>query len=231
MSKPKLIYNDIPIPQFMDVLSIENPLLPNFEYENDKIVFKDREIKVKCAFNKRGQMSLENQKELIAFLNSSKFSYGKLYLYNDLNNFYMARIKSNGNITGDKRGEIELIFHCKPYKLSKNEFNVTSNVVTYNGDVDVYPTLEIRVTSECTKIIIEMENEEYNGPIEINGNFNSNDVIVVNQANNLITVNDNIRMGIWSVKSKRHKLVKGTTLYTIKSGNIDLIIKYNELNY
>ncbi|MGL5507203.1 MAG: phage tail domain-containing protein [Paraclostridium sp.] len=150
--KNKIIYKDNVLPGFIDVIEIKQTVLPNFQRVSKGIEFTDKKIEVTCRFNKRGQMSLEQKAELIAFLNPLDDEYGTLYLYDDLDNFYEARIDSNLDINGIRRAEFKLEFDCKPYKKSSKEYAIDYNYIAYDGGVPVYPTLELHVTAQCSEL-------------------------------------------------------------------------------
>ncbi len=231
----RIVFNDLQLPKFLDVISIKNPVLPSFEIKNNKTIWKERIIDVEIAFNKRGLIKIHEELELIRWVRGNNFLPSKLFLPNDTSNYYLARLANNIDITGLRRGKMTISFICEnPFKHRHNETKIQNTINTfeidYNGTESVYPTLEINVTSECEEIYINFSNKEYDNFIKLVGNFNQGDKVIVSQYNNHITINGHLRMGIWSLDSKRHKLIEGNNYYVIQKGNVNVNIIYTELN-
>lgn len=233
--RDRIIFNGKPLPNFVDVIGVKTPILPQFEIINNKIVWKEKPVEIEIAFNKRGLIKPQDELELIKWVKGDNFKPSKLFLYNDHNNYYLARLSENLDIDGLKRGKTSIKLICEdPFKYAQEytTINYTANTfdVPYNGTEGVYPTLEINVIESCEEIEIHFKNKEYDNYTKIVGSFNSNDVIILSQYNNRITINDLPRQGIWTIDSKRHKLLEGNNRYEVKKGNINVSIKYQEIN-
>lgn len=230
MLNNKIMFNNKDLPSFVKVKQIKSSILPDFEYTTRDIAYKDRTIEIDCTFKKKGFMDIEQQSEFIDFLSHSA-NEGELVIYNDETSYYKAKLDNNINVEGLKRGELTLVFKTRYYKEKFNTTVINDKVVTYNGQVELYPNLKCTITSACECIKIGFKNGKYNNYIELNGAFNKDEVIVINQESNFVTLNNLDRNSIWNLNSRRHKLVNGKNEYTKLIGNFNLEITYKERNF
>lgn len=231
----KVIFNNSPLPSFLDLIKIDYPILPEFENVNGVFTPKERKIALELAFNKRGLISKQQETELIQWVKGNNFDYSPLVLYNDKDTFYKAKLESPIQSDGIKRAKMNINFICKPYKYSIHEYKCDIRETTkilYKGDGAVMPTITFEVTSACQEILLNITNAKgISNYIKILGEFNSKDIIVIDQVKNRATVNNLVRMGVWALDSKRHKLEYGENTYEVKKGNVNTHITYKELYY
>lgn len=230
--KDKVVFNGLVLPSYLTLVRIDTPVMPDFEYINNKLVPKEREVTLELLFDKQGMINKNQERELLNWVKGDDFKPSKLVLYQDKSKYYLAKLKSKINISGLKRGKLNIDFICEnPFKHSEKKFvnNVNNNTISYSGDEPVYPDIQFQVTAACTKLELTIKNDNYNNSIILNGSFNANDVIKINQNTNKVTINDNVRMGVWDLRSKRHKLCYGTNVYKLITGNANVNIEYQEL--
>lgn len=232
--RSKVLFNNMPLPSFLDLIRIDYPVIDDFEYINGKFVPKGKEIVLEVAFNKRGMITSGQERQLINWVKGNNFDYSPLVLYNDEFNFYYAKLKSSFKVSGLKRGKLEIEFTCLPYKRELYDSTYTVNRVTmpYYGDAPVYPNLRFEVTGACNEIVLNHTDPEGKKTyIKLLGSFNYGDVITIDQEHNKVKINELLRMGIWALDSKRHKLSKGNNKYELVNGHANAKITYREMYY
>lgn len=229
----KIIFNNKPLPDFLDLIKVNMPVLPPFEVVRGKRVYKDRPISLELAFNKQGLISESQEKQLIDWLITEN-EKAELIIYNNKNVFYYAQIANEINIQGFKRAKFTIEFISDPFKFSRRIYvqDITDdNEINYLGDIPTYPNLTFKVTNACSEIVLNFKNGVNEKPkyIKLHGEFNSKDIITIDQEHNKVLINGELRMGIWSLDSKRHKLEKGNNFYTLERGNCQVEVNYKAL--
>ena len=224
-----IVFNGVCIPKWITVNRIWYKILPTFSIDesteeggiNRKKVTKVIQVEFSC--DRRMVISREYEVELIKWLKGDGFKYSKLILPNDVNSYYMAKVKNNIDIEGTLRrakGTIE--FLCIGNKIEEDINSVALNSnreIYYPGTADVKPKIKIRVSSQVSEIKIGIQNNSYNNFIKLVGNFNQNDTIEVNMTTNKITKNGIVDLTIMSLDSYFHRLVPGENIYTISNSN------------
>ena len=213
-----IIYNDIPLPNFIHIRNVSIQLLPN---KNKRV--NERLIKIAFYIRKKGLMDKYIEREFINWLQGGKEEYSKLSLPNDHSSYYSAKVDNTIDIDGTfKKGEGTIEFLCIGNKIEEDINSVALNSnreVYYSGTADVKPKIKIRVSSQVSEIKIGIQNNSYNNFIKLVGNFNQNDTIEVNMTTNKITKNGIVDLTIMSLDSYFHRLVPGENIYTISNSN------------
>ncbi|MGL4731252.1 MAG: phage distal tail protein [Clostridium sp.] len=217
-----LYFNDVKKPSWVKVSNISTTLLPQNGQKN---------IVVDFFFKKSTLLSIEKIIEFQDWIKGDDFKPSKLVLPNDLNSYYIATVKNTVDLNGaNRKGTGKIEFSCSP--ANRIEFEVQKNTLNnkldlyYIGNVAVYPTLEVAITSQCEEVVIKFNNSKYSNYIKFVGSFNRGDLISINQNTNKVTLNNKLNFPILTLDSKRHKLVPGYNFYTLHSGNANVDIIY-----
>lgn len=227
MQRNKVLFNNKPLPKFLDLVSIDYSILDIFE--------DTKTITLKLKYNKRGLIKPLQENELIEWLKGDNFKHSKLVLYNNPNVYYKAKLSSKIDTDGFKRADMTIEFECEKYKYDTREIEsiVNNAVVKYCGDIETYPNISFKVLGACSELHLKVYNKSVNKTsyIRLYGAFNANDLITINQTTNKVTVNGLVRLGIWGIDSKRHKLYNGDNVYKLEIGNAEVKVKYTQIYY
>ncbi|MGL5764116.1 MAG: phage distal tail protein [Sarcina sp.] len=215
-----LIFNDVKIPNWIRVTNITEDILPN---DNKKI------FKVDFYFKRNKLIDTLRKQELIDFVKGNRFEESKLLLPNRNDFFYWAKAEIS-NIDGSiRKGQGTIEFTCTKTEqievletILKIEDNLVHKVY-YQADIPVYPAIKFKVKSACDKIKLIVDDTF----LELNHSFNANDIIEINQETFRITVNQELKMHILHLLSKRVKLKKGENSYQLVNGNCEVEISWN----
>lgn len=216
-----IIYNDIPLPNFIHVKNVTTQLLPT---KNNRV--NEKIIKVDFFIRKNGLIDKYTEKEFICWLKGSQEEYSKLTLPNNHSSYVLAKVNNTIDIDGTfKKGEGTIEFLCIGNRVEK-EMNIVSlnsnNIIYYPGTAEVKPKIKIKVLSQVSEIKISIQNSKHNNFIKLVGNFNQNDNIEIDMSKNKITKNGIVDLTIMSLDSYFHKLYPGENIYTIAQSS-----KYN----
>ncbi|MBS6502578.1 MAG: phage tail family protein [Clostridium sp.] len=224
-----ILFNDKYIPEWITINRIGYKILPSFnidEYTKDGEINKkknSRVIQIDFSCNRRVLLTKEKEIEFIDWLKGNNFNYSKLRLPNDPESYYMAKVKSNIDITGSLRrakGTIEFLCTGNRIENSLNSVSLNYNREVYcGGTAEVKPKIKIKVLSQVDEINISIDNYKYNNFIKLVGNFNQNDSIEIDMSNNKISKNGIVDLSIMSLDSYFHRLVPGENIYTISQSS------------
>lgn len=213
-----IIYNDVPLPNFIHVKNVTTQLLPT---KNNRL--NEKIIKVDFFIRKNGLIEKYTEREFICWLKGDQEEYNKLTLPNDHSSYILAKVNNTIDIDGRfKKGEGTIEFLCIGNRVEK-EINIANlninNIIYYPGTAEVKPRLKIKVLSQVSEIKISIKNSKYNNFIKLVGNFNQNDSIEIDMSNNKISKNGIVDSNIMSLDSYFHRLVPGENKYTISENS------------
>ncbi|MBS6503870.1 MAG: phage tail family protein [Clostridium sp.] len=224
-----IMFNEEYIPEWISVNRIGYKIFPTFNIdestEEGEINKRksSRVIQIDFSCNRRVLLIKEKEIELINWLKGDNFNYSKLKLPNDPGSYYMAKVKSNIDITGSLRrakGRIEFLCIGNKVEDNLNSINLNNNREIYCvSTAEVKPRLKIKVLSQVSEIKISIKNSKYNNFIKLVGNFNQNDSIEIDMSNNKISKNGIVDSNIMSLDSYFHRLVPGENKYTISENS------------
>ncbi len=235
----KLYYNEKPIPDFVIITKIEEPLIgditntvisSNYGSKYKKTEFGTKIVKVYCTIKKGFKMLLDTKRitELNEWLKGDNWGVTKLILPG--RDYYYEAIVNNApdlepnNYTTSF--EIEFLI-LNPDKINLTEYESNDMKINYMGtSEEVYPTIILKITNACNELKLSVSNSEYNNYIRLKHNFLANDEIIIDMKTKKITVNNIVKMQILTLDSRFHKLTKGENIYTLNTGNADVKIKY-----
>lgn len=230
-----LYFNDVILPNWIKVTDIKEDVVGNMEVTEKDTKFKTKVITIEYHFRRNKLIDEEKRQELLAWIVGDNFKASKLILPNRSEYFYLAKVTNLGDITGSIRkgkGSIEFTcFDSHSYSCNEIKLSITNNSLFrtfYTGSVKVYPTIRFKINSQTSKIKLNFGNSKFEGFIELNGHFNSGQVIELDQSHNKVTVDGNKNMHILHLKSKRSMLVNGINEYKLNSGNCTVEIIYRE---
>lgn len=228
-----LYFNNRKIPDWIKVTDISESLIPNFEATKFKTTFKKRVISVDISFKRNMNLDKEKKIELLEFIKGNNFNPSKLSLPKQNDKYYLAKVTSISDINGTmRRGSGTITFTCFDYReydaqpIIASAFNGLLNI-NYTGSEDIYPTVIINVKSDCNKIKINFINQITTSYLEFNGKFIKNDILILEQSTNKLTLNGSNNPVIWHLNSKRNKLSHGLNTYKTEDGDIDFSINFN----
>lgn len=227
MLSANIYFNNVKIPEWLLVTDIELPVLPSFDLNNNAIEKKERIIRISFKYKRRGLDDVSKRQELAEWIKGDNFKDSKLILPNMQDYYFLCRANTNIEITGSvyiAQGTIEFICTKKLSMIENkvNKINVeqsASKKIVYFGTVDTYTDLKITVSSECNNIKIKFVNDKYDNYINLEHHFNAGDIIEITAKQTKITVNNILKLPIWTLDSNRHKLTKGYNTYTFEEGN------------
>ena len=235
----KLYYNEKPMPDFVIITKIEEPLIgnitntvisSNYGSKYKKTQFGTKIVKVYCTIKKGFNMLLDINKinELNEWLKGDNWRATKLVL--PRRDYYYEAIVNNApdlesnNYTTSF--EIEFLI-LNPDKINLRECESNNLKVNYMGtSEEAYPTIIFSITNACSELKLSVSNSKYENYIRLKHNFLTNDQITVNMKTKRVTVNDIVKMQILTLDSRFHKLTKGENIYTLDNGNANVKIKY-----
>ena len=223
-----LIFNNNPIPNWIKVRDIQEDVLPSLTVTKGKTALGVKKITIDFYFRRDKLISLENKNELVNWLKGDNFEESKLILPTRSERYYMAKCTNLNTISGSIRkgeGSIEFtVFSGEEIDSYKNTTKFTTSTnINYTGDIEIYPLINFRVRSACSKIKLQM-NDVY---IELNNSFNMYDEIEFNQDTYELKVNADTNMQILHLLSKRCKLKQGNNTYRLISGNCEVELSWN----
>lgn len=229
-----LYFNNVRIPNWIKVSNISESLIPSFEATRFKTTFKKRVISIDISFKRNKNLDRERKLELLNFIKGNNFNPSKLSLPNNNDRYYWAKVTDINDINGTiRKGNGTITFTCfdyKEYDSSKTTATSSGGKISlkYSGTEEVYPVIKINITSNCSNIKINFNNELSTSYLEFNYDFRSEDILILEQSTNKLTVNNINKSKIWHLNSKRHKLMPGTTnSYSLVSGSATFSIEFN----
>ena len=228
----KLYYNEKPIPDFVIITKIEEPLIGDITNTviSSNYGSKCKQTEFGTKIVKGFKMLLDSQKinELNEWLKGNNWKATKLILPG--RDYYYEAIVNNApdlepnNYTTNF--EIDFLI-LNPDKINLKEYESNNLKINYMGtSEETYPTIILKVTNACSELKLSVSNSKYNNYIRLKHNFLTNDEIIVNMQTKKITINNVVKMQILTLDSRFHKLAKGENIYTLNIGNADVKIKY-----
>ena len=235
----KLYYNEKPIPDFVIITKIEEPLIgditntvisSNYGSKYKKTEFGTKIVKVYCTVKKGFKMLMDINKitELNEWLKGDNWKATKLVLPG--RDYYYEAIVNNApdlepnNYTANF--EIDFLI-LNPDRINLIEYESSNMKINYMGtSEEVYPTIILKVTNACSELKLSVSNSKYNNYMRLKHNFLTDDEIIIDMKTKKITVNNIVKMQILTLDSRFHKLAKGENIYTLNTGNADVKIKY-----
>ncbi|MDY5852943.1 MAG: phage tail family protein [Bacilli bacterium] len=224
-----LYFNNIQIPSFIKITNVKEDIIPSLNATKDETKFEDRKITIDFVIRRNKFIKDSERAELINFIKGDNWKPSTLILNNKI---YKAKVTNFEALSGSiRKGEGSIVFTSFDGYLLKNEYenkvvliNKNQNYNILNeGDFDIYPKFKINILSYCTKIKIIDSHGNY---LELNGIFNANDVIQIEQEHFKVTNNGNLAMSLLHLKSKRIKLKTQEQLsikFTDGNASIDMI--------
>ncbi|MBC5625011.1 phage tail family protein [Clostridium sp. NSJ-49] len=213
-----IIYNNIPLPNFIHVKNVTTQLLPT---KNKRI--NEKIIKVDFFIRKNGLIDKHTEMEFICWLKGSQEEYSKLTLPNNYSSYVLAKVNNIIDIDGTfKKGGGAIEFLCIGNRIEEeiNSISLNSNnIIYYSGTAEVKPKVKIKVLSQVNEIKISIQNIKYNNFIKLVGNFNQNDNIEIDMSRNKITKNGIVDLTIMTLDSYFHRLYPGENIYTISENS------------
>lgn len=228
-----LSFGGMRIPSFINITDITETITPTLSATKFKTTFGERVITISFKIKRDMFITKEQKVELLNFIKGDNFGISKLILPNNTGRYYMAKVTKVSDLSGGRffgEGDIEFTCHdYKEYDVNRTSHNSNNGNLTvkYAGTENIYPTVNINVTGSCNKIKIDFSNSSSSNYLEFNGNFKNGDKIVVNQATNKVTLNNNVNPQIWHLSSKRNMLINGTNTYNLVSGTATFSVEYN----
>lgn len=238
-----IFFNDMQIPDFVIVKSIETQLLPDINnifiksdrgVKHKKIEFGSKVVKIDFSIE-RGFKSLPDI-TLIDTLNSwlkgDDWKPSKLVLPNDLDSHYLAIADKIDPLKPDSiECESSIEFLCvEPDRITTMEKVVAitnTGRFEYTGE-NTKPIIIFKITSQCEELKLSISNKKYKNFIRLKHNFILNDVVKIDMSTKKVTLNDNLKMTILTLDSRFHDIVEGDNIYTLELGNAIANIKFNE---
>lgn len=227
-----LFFNDIQIPDWIMVTSIEQDILPKLEVTKRRSIFHSKIVKINFTVRQKCLLDQYKIDELIRWVRGDNFKESKLVLPNSEDSYYLAKLKSNINsiqnsvITG--KGSIEFIlFYPNRIEFMENKIPLlNANEINYIGTANTYPVIEFDITSECEELKVSIENSEYNNYFRLKHHFNKGQKVIIDMKTKKVTVNNEVKMQIFTLDSRFHMITEGINKYTLKLGNADVNIIY-----
>lgn len=241
-------YDGVDMPNFITVTNIKTQVLPNIE---NKLLqapraigaidigtnYGTKSIIISFRFKDNSLGFIEKSEAIAEWLRIDDLKARKLVLPSHPNSYYLAKpnnsIELDDNLLSAK-GEIEFVC-INPFRIDNNPVLIKRSASSfrtnsefkfyYVGSAKTCPEIILKVEDICNNIKINFKNGKYDNYINLNGNFNAGDIIVVDINKSKVYLNNNLNMSLWGLDSKIHMLCKGLNTYIINAP-VSLSIKY-----
>lgn len=246
--KHEIYFNNIPLPSFVIVKSIDTQILSditnttiksNVGYKHKKLELGSKKVTINFSLERIGTLSeFEQQKELLQWLKGDNWKESKLILPDNPDAYYMAICNNGIDLDYDDiegQGTIEFLI-CNPYRVGLNTVTLDINELqSYHGEIgteNIKPKIIFNITSPCEEIKLSIKNNDYDNYIRFKHNFLTDDKLIIDMNTKKITLNDNTKMQILTLDSRFHEFnnhIKDN-VYTLEVGNANVTLELQEVN-